>query len=995
MSKTPLLPLDSVPVNQQSPESWRRDQSALALALTTLPPERIRTVMEHLTDALVMYDLSWRCVYANPAAQRALRALGLPVDLGGKTAWHLFPDLIGTALEQQLLEAVRHQQHRSFEVPFAALGIWIQVEVYPSVQGASVFFRNITQRRTAQQQLQASEERYRHLIETMREGMALITAEFRIDYINPQMVRLLGYRTPDEVLGRSALDFIEPAYRAEAHRQMEGRRRGISEPLELPLIRKGGPTLWVEVSATSVVNPQQEVTGVISLFTDVTERKRVETELLERQAFAQELLEGITDAFCACDADWNLTYINAQAARLLRRSAADLLGRSSWDVFPEALGSVLERNLRATMSKRRSMEFEVYSSHRSAWFQLHAYPSGNGIAVCFRDISVRKAAEQLEQARNRILERTVRGEPLGIILREVALLIESQNPGLMSYLMLRRGDVLHSAAAPSLPVQFTDAVSSVRIEPEAGPCGAAAFLGISVAVDNFVSNYRWGEIRELALMHGIHACLSAPILSGTGEVLGTLCAYSRTPGALSPATVDLLQQARHLAAVAIEHHRLRDSLAYQAQHDALTGLPNRTLLNTRLEGAVQQAEAHQTSISLALIDLDDFKAINDVHGDLVGDEVLREITRRLLQFIRGGDTLARVGGDEFMVILPHTGKEEAEQIMHALLHGLTAPVLVGEQELLISASIGIALLTNGVGDLAHLQRHADLAMQSAKSRKAGIAFYQPEMNRRVAERMHLAQYLRRAVELEELELHYQPQVNLVNGSLSGMEALLRWRHPLLGTVPPLRFIPVAEETGLIVPIGEWVLREACRQAVVWRAQGYGSLRMAVNVSVLQFERDGFVQMVAEVLEDTGLCPEALELELTESAVMRNVEESARRMKQLRALGVSLAVDDFGTGYSSLSYLSRLPLNVLKIDRSFVTNLHRDSSALPVVRAITSLAHNLGLTTIAEGIETQEECGLLRDLGCQEGQGYLIARPLPASEALPVQGRLFLPEHQKQ
>ncbi|MFB9993294.1 EAL domain-containing protein [Deinococcus oregonensis] len=949
-------------------------------------------------DALVMYDLSWHCVYVNLAAQRVFEALGLPVDQGGKTAWPLFPDLIGGALEQHLLDAVQHQAHRSFELPFADAGGGVQVEVYPSAHGAAVFFRNITWGRNAQQlQLQASEERYRHLVETMREGMAVVTVDFRIDYLNPQMVRLLGYQEAGEVLGRSALDFIGSAFQTQVRRQMEGRRQGIqgvSEPLELPLARRGGTTLWVEVSATPLMNQQQEVTGIIGLFTDITERKRIETELLERQTFAQELLESITDAFCACDAEWNFTYVNAQAAGLLRRRTIDLLGRKCWDVFPEAVVGVMEQHLRITMKERRTVEFEVYSPQQRMWFQLHAYPSGDGIAVCFRNVSLRKAAEQVEQARNQILERTVRGEPLEIILREIALLVEGQNPGLLSYVMLRRGKVLYNAAAPSLPAGFTDAVSSVRIEPEAGPCGAAAFLGVSITVENFISNSSWTEVRELALMHGLQACLSAPILSGTGEVLGTLCAYSRTAGAFPAVTVDLLQQARHLAAVAVEHHRLRDSLAYQAQHDALTGLPNRTLFNTRLEEAAQQAEAYQTPVALALIDLDDFKGINDVHGDHVGDEILQEITRRLLQFTRSGDTLARVGGDEFMVILPQTGEAEAEQLMRQMLHSVTAPILVAEQEQLISASIGISMLTNG-GDVTHLQRHADLAMQSAKTLKAGIAFYQPAMNRRAAERLHLVQYLRRAVELNELELHYQPQVNLIDGTLSGMEALVRWRHPLWGTVAPLRFIPVAEETGLIIPIGEWVLREACRQAVLWRRQGYKQLRIAVNVSVLQFERDGFVQLVAQVLEDTGLDPEALELELTESAVMRNVEESVRRMTQLRALGVSLAIDDFGTGYSSLSYLSRLPLNLLKIDRSFVTHLHQDSSALPVVRAITSLAHNLGLTTIAEGIETQQECDLLRELGCHQGQGYLIARPLPASEALPVQGRLLLPGQSRQ
>jgi EAL domain-containing protein (putative c-di-GMP-specific phosphodiesterase class I) len=293
--------------------------------------------------------------------------------------------------------------------------------------------------------------------------------------------------------------------------------------------------------------------------------------------------------------------------------------------------------------------------------------------------------------------------------------------------------------------------------------------------------------------------------------------------------------------------------------------------------------------------------------------------------------------------------------------------------------VGVSVFPECGPDAPTLQRHADLAMYQAKLRRAGVAVFRPEMNRDAQERLQLGSDLRRALEAGELEVHYQPQVHLDHGRVVGVEALVRWRHPRLGLVPPVRFVPLAEESGLIVALGAWVMREACLQTVRWQLAGRTDLRVAVNVSPRQFERRDFVDSVASLLAETGLPPACLELELTESVVMRDVVESAVRMEELRELGVSVAVDDFGTGYSSLSYLQRLPLTVLKIDRSFIRALGHERGALPVVRAIAGLAGNLGLTTIAEGVETTQELEVLRDLGVPLVQGYLFARPVPASE----------------
>ncbi|AFD27015.1 Diguanylate cyclase/phosphodiesterase with PAS/PAC and GAF sensor (plasmid) [Deinococcus gobiensis I-0] len=406
----------------------------------------------------------------------------------------------------------------------------------------------------------------------------------------------------------------------------------------------------------------------------------------------------------------------------------------------------------------------------------------------------------------------------------------------------------------------------------------------------------------------------------------------------------------------------------------LTGLPNRRLFTERLRRTLGALRPPGQRPGLMFLDLDHFKEINDTLGHPAGDEVLRLTAGRLAACLRPHETLARLGGDEFGVILPQTDEAAAARLAQRLLAALSPPLRVGETELYLGASIGILLATDPGQDVQTALRYADIAMYRAKQRRNTFVFFEAEMTRQSGERLHLVSLLRRAVPRphETFGVLYQPQVRLEDGVRTGSEALLRWTLPDRGPVPPDLFIPLAEETGLIVPLGEWVLAQACAHGAAWSPGA--ALSVAVNVSALQFARTDFAATVRCWLERSGLDPARLELELTERVVLDDVGRSAARMAELRALGVRLALDDFGTGYSSLSCLSRLPLDTLKVDRSFVRGVHADAASGAVVRAIVGLARSFGLRTVAEGIETPEEYRALRDLGCETGQGYLLGLP---------------------
>jgi diguanylate cyclase (GGDEF)-like protein/PAS domain S-box-containing protein len=441
-----------------------------------------------------------------------------------------------------------------------------------------------------------------------------------------------------------------------------------------------------------------------------------------------------------------------------------------------------------------------------------------------------------------------------------------------------------------------------------------------------------------------------------------------------------------------EIKRYQDELEHQANHDALTGLANRNLLKDRLQQSLALAHRYERPFSLAFIDLDNFKLINDSLGHDIGDRLLKIVAERLVTCVREGDTVARLGGDEFVLLVTEQGRDDSVyRIVQRVMAAISQPFVIDKREFKVTCSVGVATFPHDGEDPDTLLRNADTAMYRAKDLgRNTFQLYSSEMNANFGERLTLETDLWKALERDEFVLHYQPKVDLKTGRIIGMEALLRWQHPVSGMVPPGKFIPVAEESSLIVQIGNWVIHEACRQNKAWQDDGLRYVPIAVNISARQLQDRNLVETVRAALESTRLRAEHLEIELTESAVMLNADETINTMAVLRGMDVRISLDDFGTGYSSLSYLKRFPVTGLKIDQSFVRDIAYDPDDAAIVRAIVAVAQELMLDVTAEGVETVEQLEFLKAHGCGEAQGYYFARPVPASEMQALLERGSLP-----
>ena len=611
---------------------------------------------------------------------------------------------------------------------------------------------------------------------------------------------------------------------------------------------------------------------------------------------------------------------------------------------------------------------------------VHELHFGERVArlVVAIDVTERERTRQLERDRRDILELVAHARPLEESMRKLVEMAEHQIPGLCVSVVRLRDARLHYLAS-SLPPAMVQATGGTATELGAAPEGQDPPPAWNGAGDAETDPF-WRALRAAALQNGFQTCGWAPVFSSRGRILGAFAVCHREAWHPSEGELQTMEAAGRLASVAIEQHQLHDKLLFQAHHDALTGLTNRFLLDDRLQQALARAHRAGACVALLHIDLDRFKLINDVLGHAVGDALLKGVAHRLKSCVRQTDTLARVGGDEFTLVLSDL-KNPADALLVAeqLLGVLQKPFEVQGHELFVSSSIGIAFYPQDATAAGALMRKADVAMYRAKSGgKNRFQCFAPEMEQ-ANQHLELETDLHRALERQELEVFYQPLFETATGALASMEALLRWRHPRLGLVPPSRFIPLAEETSLIVPIGNWVLQQACRQLREWREAGIVACKVSVNVSPVQFARTDFLAAVSATLAETGLEPSFLELEITETAVIRDAETAARELADLRALGVSIAIDDFGTGYSSLSYLHRLPVDYVKIDQSFVREIAGGAGPPRLVQAIITMSHALGMKVTAEGIETGEQLAALRQLGCDQVQGFLLGRPLPRAE----------------
>jgi len=761
---------------------------------------------------------------------------------------------------------------------------------------------------------------------------------------------------------------------------------------EESIVTSSGAKKWLLTTKVPLRNDQNEIFGLVGLSRDITELKATRAVANERVSL-QALIDFLPDALWIKDVKSRFVIANKiTASRMGYEGAADLIGKSDLELLsPDIAEKFFADEQTIVRTGRPMMDVEecVFgASGEKTWILTAKVPLRNdqneifGVAGISRDITRRKLADAMREGQAQILEMIATSAPLEHVLECLVDLVDSQLTGACGAVLLydNTGPRLRRGQAPSLAEAYAKAIDGIDAGANDGSGSAAVFRREAVIVTDLMHDPLWEKYCGLAAAHGYPSCRSTPIKSHEGAVLGTFSLYSAKEGAPSEAETKLIDVATRIASIAIQRKRAEDRIHFMANHDALTGLPNRTLLKDRLSQALLYAQRYDRWTTVVFIDLDNFKVINDSLGHNVGDELLKTVASRMVDCVRATDTVVRLGGDEFVLLLLDQPKniDAISATIQKLASAVAEPVNLDGHELRMTTSMGIANYPCDGADADTLIANADAAMYRVKEAgRDNFRFYTPELNTKVHEKFLLQEQLRNAVARSEFVLFYQPQVDLQTESVFAVEALIRWKHPSLGLVQPIRFIPIAEETGLIVPMGEWALREACRQNKVWQEAGLPFINVSVNVSARQFSDKNLFAKVVNALQDSGLEAKYLELELTESLIMQDVAQAIETMKQLQSLGVQLSIDDFGTGYSSLSALKTFPVARLKIDRSFINSLPVNEHDKAVASAVISLGQKLNLRVIAEGVETDEQVTFLRAHHCDEMQGYHFSKPVPA------------------
>ena len=726
--------------------------------------------------------------------------------------------------------------------------------------------------------------------------------------------------------------------------------------------------------------------SLVSIHEDITDRKREQFSL-------QAMIDSVPDFLWTKDKNSRFVIANrALAIQTGHLEAKDMIGLSDFDLHDAARAQDFydseQEFIRSGQSILDREESVMGPSGTKVWLQSTKVLLRNendeifGLVGIARNITERKMAEALRAGQAEVLELIAMGAQLSEVLTKLVNIIELQVPGIWASVLLLDDDGVHlrHGAAPSLPEEYVSAIDGICIGAKVGSCGTAAFGKQTVIVADISCDPLWDDYRDIATQFGLRSCWSTPIMSQKGNVLGTFAMYSAHVNTPNDAQMHLIDMATRIASIAIERRKTEAHVQFLATHDGLTGLPNRALMSDRLDQAISFAQRYDRWVSIMFVDLDNFKPINDSLGHRAGDSLLKLTATRMVECLRKTDTVARLGGDEFVVILFDQPKhpDVINQIVQNLRAAIAQPAQIDGHTVGVTCSIGLATFPQDGTDVTTLLANADMAMYRAKQLgRDTFQFYTPGLNSSAHAKFELQGQLRDALARDELLLHYQPQVDLRTGRIFAVEALVRWNHPKRGMISPAEFIPLAEETGLIVAIGEWVLRTACRQNKAWQVAGLPHMNMCVNVSARQFQDDSWIDRVKLVLSETGLEASYLELEITESMIMQNLESAIHMMKELQILGVQIAIDDFGTGYSSLSSLKTFPVARLKIDKSFMDNIPNNEDDKAVTSAVISLGQRLNMRVIAEGVETDEQIAFLLANNCDEMQGYRFSKPITA------------------
>jgi diguanylate cyclase (GGDEF)-like protein/PAS domain S-box-containing protein len=858
------------------------------------------------------------------------------------------------------------------------------------------------QRKQAQEVLRESEERFRATFEQAAVGISRVDLTGVLMDVNQKFCDMLGY-SKDELLGKhiGAIthpdDFGEGAqYRARlTHLELK------SAVGEKRFLRKDGSVFWARRTMSTAHDAAGKPLYVISVVEDITERKQAEERY---RATFDNAPVGIMHT--AVDDD-RILHANAKLCEMLGYPYDELVClKTDQFIHPDYVGAD-EPKYREKMLKG---EMDTFSSER-----LYRRKDGSDLWVNRTVSLVRDSAgsplyfiriveditERTLSARRRAMEHAVTQalaesatveDAMPIVLRTICQALGWTCGAHWNW--NETEELLRCGATWHVELEgVADFVAASRESPNEAPAWRGAAPGTSTGG---VVRRVWlsGEPAWFAdvMQHpafrrgpaaaraGLRSAFGFPILAGA-QPLGVMEFYSREIKQPDEALLQMVRAIGSQIGQFIQRKQAEDKVTQLAQFDTVTGLPNRSLFNDRLGQMLTQAQRNNWSVAALFLDLDRFKAVNDTYGHAAGDVLLRQVAKRLKDCVRSGDTVGRLSGDEFAVALSNLAKaDDAGLVARKLVDGLAAPFdIEGHQTTYISASIGIALFPSDGGEPEVLLKNADTAMYRAKeSGRNNYQFYLPQMNERLMARRKLETQLREALERDEYRLHYQPKVSLATGAITGFEALLRWEHGGR-LVSPAEFIPILEDTGLIVPVGEWVLRTACEQARQWHQPGRAARTIAVNLSARQFQQKDLATMVERALRETGLEPELLELELTETLLMSDAEDAVQMLHQLKGAGARLSVDDFGTGYSSLAYLKRFPLDTLKIDRTFIRDAISNPDDATITITIINLAHSMRLKVVAEGVETEGQCNFLRTHRCDEMQGFYFARPLGAEE----------------
>ena len=844
-------------------------------------------------------------------------------------------------------------------------------------------------RKQAELALAESETRFRQTFELAASGIAQVDLGGRFIDVNRKLCEMLAY-SEAELLSRTVKDISHPDDRDTTDRERERMRAGerASVQFEKRYLRKDGSVVWVNLTVALVRNAQGEPQHEIAVMEDITERKEREAAL---QRFRTALDSSADIVFLYDFRSGRLVDFNRSACNLLGYTREELLALNVIDIRPEASKSKLHEEAVGLLKStdHKNAVITQYRRKDGSTFPVEARrslidtPHGRVLVVNSRDLSERLSAEKRRAAQARYQKKISRlgqaalskRDPAELIAKAVQSVLEGLGGGAVAY--FERGGEREVVLRRVAGLASTPTDSAVtEIEP------GNALAPLLEKSEPVVLNGPWAERLPLPFewlrRYGSLAAVPVP---ADGGPRGVVCAFAETPGAFGPEETRFLNAAASMVSAALHRLDSEARLAYLAQFDPLTGLPNRTLLADRFSLMIVQARRRNVSLGVLFIDLDDFKLVNDTQGHAAGDELLKEMANRLQSALRDGDTVARISGDEFAVILSDLARpDDAALVAQKILDRLGAPARIQGTELVVTASIGIATFPADGDNAETLLGAADAAMYRAKqSGRNAFQFFTAEINQRTRARAQMGLELRRALERREFSLAYQPKIDLTNGQPCGAEALLRWNHPERGRVAPVEFIPVLEETGLIVPVGEWVLKRACEDLKDWQRLGAPAMPVAVNLSARQFRQHDLEERIRAIVSAAGVQPSLIELEITESQLMHDPDHAIRMLRALGEAGVRIAIDDFGTGYSSLAYLTRFPLASLKIDRSFVADVLEDEADATIVRTIVDMAHTLGFTVIAEGVELDSQAAFLRALGCEQAQGFLFARPMPANE----------------